>query len=67
MQSESKQQRKPENVSEPYSLSKLKIKKWIKPTKNTRFKNELQWVMNLGFKSELTISTTSNKKSELMI
>ena len=65
MQSESDYGRNPDILSEPYSLSELK--KWIKPTKNTRFKNELQWVMNLGFKSELTISTTSNKKSELMI
>ena len=36
MQSESDRERNPENVSEPYSLSKLKIKKWIKPTKKTQ-------------------------------
>ena len=27
--------------------------------------SELQWVMNLGFKNESTISTNTNKKSEL--
>lgn len=32
MQSELDRERNPENVSEPYSLSKLKIKKWIKLT-----------------------------------
>ena len=67
MQSESDYGRNSDILSEPYSLSKLKIKKWIKPTKKHKVKNELQWVMNLGFKSELTISTTPNKKSELMI
>ena len=67
MQSESDRERNPDNVSEPYSLSKLKIKKWIKPKKNTRFKNELQWVMNLEFKSESLMSITPGNKSELMI
>ena len=67
MQSESDRERNPENVSEPYSLSKLKIKKWIKPKKNTRFKNELQWVMNLGFKSESQMSINLGNKNELMI
>ena len=32
MQSELDRERNPENVSEPYILSKLKIKKWIKLT-----------------------------------
>ena len=67
MQSESDRERNPDNVSEPYSLSKLKIKKWIKPKKNTRFKNELQWVMNLGFKNESAMPINPGNKSELMI
>ena len=67
MQSESDRERNPDNVSEPYSLSKLKIKKWIKPKKNTRFKNELQWVITLEFKSESAMPINPGNKSELMI
>ena len=67
MQSELDRERNPENVSEPYSLSKLKIKKWIKPKKNTRFKNELQWVITLEFKNESAMPINPGNKSELMI
>ena len=67
MQSESDRERNPDNVSEPYSLSKLKIKKWIKPKKNTRFKNELQWVITLEFKNESAMPINPGNKSELMI
>ena len=67
MQSELDRERNPDNVSEPYSLSKLKIKKWIKPKKNTRFKNELQWVITLEFKSESAMPINPGNKSELMI
>ena len=65
MQSELDRERNPENVSEPYSLSKLK--KWIKPKKNTRFKNELQWVITLEFKNESAMPINPGNKSELMI
>ena len=67
MQSESDRERNPDNVSEPYSLSKLKIKKWIKPKKNTRFKNELQWVITVEFKNESAMPINPGNKSELMI
>ena len=67
MQSELRWSRNPDQLSEPYSLSKLKIKKWIKPKKNTRFKNELQWVITLEFKNESAMPINPGNKSELMI
>ena len=65
MQSESDYGRNPDILREPYILSKLK--KWIKPKKNTRFKNELQWVITLEFKNESAMPINPGNKSELMI